>query len=220
MIKLRLWIHPITGLAVIIWVMISLYLSYTINAFILSLISLLLLTLSQKPEQTRKLIMLYAWVAIPPYILLTIIYGLLEATDITIRLLTITMTFTSTLQLIKPIELAYISSKLGLPAFTALSIPMVLKLADYLSHSVSETIVAMKGRGLNGRKLLLNLPIPLIIHSVNSSASLAESLVQKRFKKIYKLHGGPSIGFTDVIMISYIALNVVLMLTKLFYITK
>ncbi|MCX8186586.1 MAG: hypothetical protein N3G48_05710 [Sulfolobales archaeon] len=214
MSRLKIHIHPLVGIIAIAWVMFALYVNHIVSALILSSILFTYLILTLPSEQIRRLAVLYLWITIPPYVLLAIIYGPIEAVELILRLISITITFTSALQLIKPIELSYVTSKLGLPQLTALAIPMVIKLSDYMGYSISETVVAMRGRGLKGRKLLLNIPIPLVVHVINSSAHFAEALAQKRFDKVSTAYGKPKVGFTDAVVICYIILNAVFLVMK------
>jgi len=208
-------IHPLVGFLAITWVMIALYINSLVSALLLSLMLMSYLITSLPLESIRRLVILYLWVVLPPYVVLTIIYGPLDALDVVLRLFIIASTFTSVLQLMKPIELVYISARLGVPPLAALAIPMIIKLADYMSYSVGETLIALRGRGLSGRKLLTNLPIPLIVHVVMSSAQMAESIAQKQLKNLAKYAGKPAVRAVDVVIITYILANIVVVLIQI-----
>ncbi len=207
-------IHPVVSFTVIVWVMVALYINFLVSALALPIILTAYLIASLPLEQIRRLAIMYLWVTIPPYIVLTLIYGPIEAVDIVLRLFIIASTFTSVLRLIKPIELTYTVTRLGIPTLAALTIPMVMKLADYMSYSVGETLVALKGRGLRGRKLLINLPVPLIVHAVISSAQLAESLTQKQFKNVGVLAGKSVVRISDIIIVAYVLVSIAVLLIQ------
>ncbi|MEM1774655.1 MAG: hypothetical protein QXO93_06080, partial [Acidilobaceae archaeon] len=118
-------IHPLVGFLAIIWVMTALYIGSLLSALLLTLILLLYLISSQPLESTRRLTILYLWLVLPPLIVLTIVYGPIDALNITLRLFILASVFTSTLQLMKPTELIYISSRLGIPPLAALTIPII-----------------------------------------------------------------------------------------------
>ncbi|MEM1712799.1 MAG: hypothetical protein QXX39_04025, partial [Acidilobaceae archaeon] len=133
-------IHPLVGFLAIAWVMTALYTGSLLSALLLTLILLLYLISSQPLESTRRLTILYLWLVLPPLIVLTIVYGPIDALNITLRLFILASVFTSTLQLMKPTELIYISSRLGIPPLAALAIPIIIRLADYMNYTISETL--------------------------------------------------------------------------------
>ncbi len=209
-------IHPAVGFVAIAWVMVTLYVNFLVSGFLLSMILVAYLVSSLQLEQIRKLAMLYLWITIPPYVVLAALYGPVEALDVVLRLLTIALAFTSVLQLMKPTELTYVMAELGVPALATLTIPMIMKLADYMNYSIGETLAALRGKGLRGRKLLTNLPIPLVVHVMTSSAQLAESISQKQFKCLKWFASKPAVKWVDVAIITYIAVSVTVLLLRMF----
>ncbi|MEM0492331.1 MAG: hypothetical protein QXR02_06410 [Acidilobaceae archaeon] len=207
-------IHPLVGFLAIIWVMTTLYTGSLLSALLLTLILLLYLISSQPLESTRRLTILYLWLVLPPLIVLTIVYGPIDALNITLRLFILASVFTSTLQLMKPTELIYISSRLGIPPLAALTIPIIIRLADYMNYTISETLVALKGRGLSGRKLLTSLPIPLTAHIIISSAQMAEAIAQKQYKNHTKYTSKPTIKTIDILITTYIIANTIIILIQ------
>lgn len=204
--RLRVSIHPVTGFISVVWVLTSLYMGYVLSAFVLSLILTMLLVMSKGVKEVVNLLKLYAWLVIPPFIILTIMYTPLEALDMSIRLLTIALVFTNVLQLITPLELTYTLMRLRIPATASLAIPMVIRLSEYMGYIVNEALIALRGRGLGGRKLLMSLPIPLVVHTIKSSTQLAEALTQKTFRNINLVLGKPKVGLTDTLIYLYIVL--------------
>ena len=204
--KLRVSIHPVTGFLSIIWVLLSLYMGYVLSAFTLSLILTILLVVGRGFNEVVGLLKLYAWLVIPPFIILTIMYTLLEALDMIIRLLTIALAFTNVLQLITPLELTYTLMRLRIPPTATLAIPIVIRLSEYMSYVVNEALIALRGRGLRKRKLLMSLPIPLVVHTIKSSTQLAEALTQKTFRNTNLVLGKPKIGLVDIMIFVYVVL--------------
>ncbi|MEL9996980.1 MAG: hypothetical protein QXH99_00535 [Sulfolobales archaeon] len=204
--RLRVSIHPVTGFISVVWVLTSLYMGYVLSAFVLSLILTILLVMSKGVKEVVNLLKLYAWLVIPPFIILTIMYTPLEALDMSIRLLTIALVFTNILQLITPLELTYTLMRLRIPATASLAIPMVIRLSEYMGYIVNEALIALRGRGLRRRKLLMSLPIPLVVHTIKSSTQLAEALTQKTFRNVNLVLGKPKVGLTDTLIYLYIVL--------------
>jgi hypothetical protein len=204
--RLRVSIHPVTGFISVVWVLTSLYMGYVLSAFVLSLIPTILLVMSKGVKEVVNLLKLYTWLVIPPFIILTIIYTPLEALDMSIRLLTIALVFTNVLQLITPLELTYTLMRLRIPATASLAIPMVIRLSEYMGYIVNEALIALRGRGLRRRKLLMSLPIPLVVHTIKSSTQLAEALTQKTFRNVNLVLGKPKVGLTDTLIYLYIVL--------------
>jgi len=204
--RLRVSIHPVTGFISVVWVLTSLYMGYVLSAFVLSLILTILLVMSKGVKEVVNLLKLYAWLVIPPFIILTIMYTPLEALDMSIRLLTIALVFTNVLQLITPLELTYTLMRLRIPTTASLAIPMVIRLSEYMGYIVNETLIALRGRGLRRRKLLMSLPIPLVVHTIKSSTQLAEALTQKTFRNVNLVLGKPKVGLTDTLIYLYIVL--------------
>jgi len=204
--RLRVSIHPVTGFISVVWVLTSLYMGYVLSAFVLSLILTMLLVMSKGVKEVVNLLKLYAWLVIPPFIILTIMYTPLEALDMSIRLLTIALVFTNILQLITPLELTYTLMRLRIPTTASLAIPMVIRLSEYMGYIVNEALIALRGRGLRGRKLLMSLPIPLVVHTIKSSTQLAEALTQKTFRNVNLVLGKPKVGLTDTLIYLYIVL--------------
>jgi len=204
--RLRVSIHPVTGFISVVWVLTSLYMGYVLSAFVLSLIPTILLVMSKGVKEVVNLLKLYAWLVIPPFIILTIMYTPLEALDMSIRLLTIALVFTNVLQLITPLELTYTLMRLKIPTTASLAIPMVIRLSEYMGYIVNEALIALRGRGLRRRKLLMSLPIPLVVHTIKSSTQLAEALTQKTFRNINLVLGKPKVGLTDTLIYLYIVL--------------
>lgn len=204
--RLRVSIHPVTGFISVVWVLTSLYMGYVLSAFVLSLILTMLLVMSKGVKEVVNLLKLYAWLVIPPFIILTIMYTPLEALDMSIRLLTIALVFTNVLQLITPLELTYTLMRLRIPATASLAIPMVIRLSEYMGYIVNEALIALRGRGLRRRKLLMSLPIPLVVHTIKSSTQLAEALTQKTFRNVNLVLGKPKVGLTDTLIYLYIVL--------------
>jgi len=204
--RLRVSIHPVTGFISVVWVLTSLYMGYVLSAFVLSLILTILLVMSKGVKEVVNLLKLYTWLVIPPFIILTIMYTPLEALDMSIRLLTIALVFTNILQLITPLELTYTLMRLRIPATASLAIPMVIRLSEYMGYIVNEALIALRGRGLRRRKLLMSLPIPLVVHTIKSSTQLAEALTQKTFRNVNLVLGKPKVGLTDTLIYLYIVL--------------
>lgn len=204
--RLRVSIHPVTGFISVVWVLTSLYMGYVLSAFVLSLILTMLLVMSKGVKEVVNLLKLYTWLVIPPFIILTIMYTPLEALDMSIRLLTIALVFTNVLQLITPLELTYTLMRLRIPATASLAIPMVIRLSEYMGYIVNEALIALRGRGLRRRKLLMSLPIPLVVHTIKSSTQLAEALTQKTFRNVNLVLGKPKVGLTDTLIYLYIVL--------------
>lgn len=204
--RLRVSIHPVTGFISVVWVLTSLYMGYVLSAFVLSLILTILLVMSKGVKEVVNLLKLYTWLVIPPFIILTIMYTPLEALDMSIRLLTIALVFTNVLQLITPLELTYTLMRLRIPATASLAIPMVIRLSEYMGYIVNEALIALRGRGLRRRKLLMSLPIPLVVHTIKSSTQLAEALTQKTFRNVNLVLGKPKVGLTDTLIYLYIVL--------------
>jgi len=204
--RLRVSIHPVTGFISVVWVLTSLYMGYVLSAFVLSLILTILLVMSKGVKEVVNLLKLYTWLVIPPFIILTIMYTPLEALDMSIRLLTIALVFTNVLQLITPLELTYTLMRLRIPTTASLAIPMVIRLSEYMGHIVNEALIALRGRGLRRRKLLMSLPIPLVVHTIKSSTQLAEALTQKTFRNVNLVLGKPKVGLTDTLIYLYIVL--------------
>jgi hypothetical protein len=204
--RLRVSIHPVTGFISVVWVLTSLYMGYVLSTFVLSLMLTMLLVMSKGVKEVVNLLKLYAWLVIPPFIILTIMYTPLEALDMSIRLLTIALVFTNVLQLITPLELTYTLMRLRIPATASLAIPMVIRLSEYMGYIVNEALIALRGRGLRGRKLLMSLPIPLVVHTIKSSTQLAEALTQKTFRNVNLVLGKPKVGLTDTLIYLYIVL--------------
>ncbi len=204
--RLRVSIHPVTGFISVVWVLTSLYMGYVLSAFVLSLMLTMLLVMSKGVKEVVNLLKLYAWLVIPPFIILTIMYTPLEALDMSIRLLTIALVFTNVLQLITPLELTYTLMRLRIPATASLAIPMVIRLSEYMGYIVNEALIALRGRGLRRRKLLMSLPIPLVVHTIKSSTQLAEALTQKTFRNVNLVLGKPKVGLTDTLIYLYIVL--------------
>ena len=204
--RLRVSIHPVTGFISVVWVLTSLYMGYVLSAFVLSLILTMLLVMSKGVKEVVNLLKLYTWLVIPPFIILTIMYTPLEALDMSIRLLTIALVFTNILQLITPLELTYTLMRLRIPATASLAIPMVIRLSEYMGYIVNEALIALRGRGLRRRKLLMSLPIPLVVHTIKSSTQLAEALTQKTFRNVNLVLGKPKVGLTDTLIYLYIVL--------------
>lgn len=204
--RLRVSIHPVTGFISVVWVLTSLYMGYVLSAFVLSLILTILLVMSKGVKEVVNLLKLYAWLVIPPFIILTIMYTPLEALDMSIRLLTIALVFTNILQLITPLELTYTLMRLRIPTTASLAIPMVIRLSEYMGYIVNEALIALRGRGLRRRKLLMSLPIPLVVHTIKSSTQLAEALTQKTFRNVNLVLGKPKVGLTDTLIYLYIVL--------------
>lgn len=204
--RLRVSIHPVTGFISVVWVLTSLYMGYVLSAFVLSLILTMLLVMSKGVKEVMNLLKLYTWLVIPPFIILTIMYTPLEALDMSIRLLTIALVFTNVLQLITPLELTYTLMRLRIPATASLAIPMVIRLSEYMGYIVNEALIALRGRGLRRRKLLMSLPIPLVVHTIKSSTQLAEALTQKTFRNVNLVLGKPKVGLTDTLIYLYIVL--------------
>lgn len=204
--RLRVSIHPVTGFISVVWVLTSLYMGYVLSAFVLSLILTMLLVMSKGVKEVVNLLKLYTWLVIPPFIILTIMYTPLEALDMSIRLLTIALVFTNVLQLITPLELTYTLMRLRIPATASLAIPMVIRLSEYMGYIVNEALIALRGRGLRRRKLLMSLPLPLVVHTIKSSTQLAEALTQKTFRNVNLVLGKPKVGLTDTLIYLYIVL--------------
>jgi energy-coupling factor transporter transmembrane protein EcfT len=162
--------------------------------------------MSKGVKEVVNLLKLYAWLVIPPFIILTIMYTPLEALDMSIRLLTIALVFTNILQLITPLELTYTLMRLRIPTTASLAIPMVIRLSEYMGYIVNEALIALRGRGLRRRKLLMSLPIPLVVHTIKSSTQLAEALTQKTFRNVNLVLGKPKVGLTDTLIYLYIVL--------------
>ncbi|MDM7274711.1 MAG: hypothetical protein P3X22_001105 [Thermoprotei archaeon] len=188
-------LNPVMALALLLW-------SFTMIALGEPLWPLIIaVPLAAYSKLLFTLLPAYAWLSIPPLLVLLVLYGLEAALETTFRVVLVAFIFTASIGLVNPLDYAALASTLKLPPAAGLTIPLVFKLTLYMRYTVLEAIAALTGRGFKGLKLYTKLPIPLTIHVITSSTMLAEALHQK---KISKPPWKPKFTPLDVAVAAYI----------------
>lgn len=187
--------NPMTALALLVWGFTMIALGELLWPLIIAV------PLMAYSRLLPALLPAYAWLSIPPFLVLLALYGLEAALDTTFRVVLVALIFTASIGLVNPLDYAALASTLRLPPAAGLTIPLVFKLTLYMKYAVSEALAALTGRGFKGLKLYMKLPIPMTIHVITSSTMLAEALHQK---KLSKLPWKPKFGPLDAIIAAYI----------------
>jgi energy-coupling factor transporter transmembrane protein EcfT len=168
-------LHPATSLALVAYVTPVLYTDHWPLAAVVCLVS------SAYLGPLISLSRLYLALASSLLLVASLFYGPLEALVIASRVTLLAIAFSTAIASVDPSDLAYALSRLGAPPTAAFFPLMALRMADYLRYVLSETLAALAGRGIRGAfKVALRAPIPLVIHSFNASAYVAEALYFKK----------------------------------------
>ena len=198
-------LNPITSLLFLIW---AFYFIYEGELIFVSAASILLAIYI---KVTKRVVPLLLWLAAPTMILLSFLFGLYEAAYTTVKIVLIALAAIVAFTAPKPQHIAYIASKLGAPPIIGFSQLFVLRLIQILSEALVEAMNTAKGRGIRGRmRLIMLLPIPLLVHTINLSTYLAEALYIKYPNKMRTWTEKASLSIADVILVFCIVITLIL----------
>ena len=191
-------VHPLIGLLLVAWSIASLYLGFMTPVLLVGLV------LSIYSRTLHRLWILLLWITIPVILILSLYTSILNAVISGLKLLSLVIVATSTLSLLNPTELAYTLSRLGIPPSISYLIPFTFRMIGYLTMALDEARASLRGRGVKGGMgIILKLPIPLIIHSYNLSAYIAEALAFKAPNRSKTWVRRPTITPIDVVLAIY-----------------
>ncbi len=156
----------------------------------------------------KRIIPLLLWLGIPTFIILSLLFGIKESIDTTLRIVMIAFSAIIAFTSPKPYHVAYVANKLGIPPIIGFSQLYVLRLLQILNDALREAIYAAIGRGIRSRlKIITLLPIPLLVHTIDISVYLAEALYIKYPSKTRSWIEKAYIGKLDIVVFLYITIS-------------
>ncbi len=193
------YVNPLVSMVYLVW---SFYMIYSGMGFFVLVASI---AISIYLGIARKLTILLLWVALPSFLILFLLYGLWDAAVTTLRIATIALAATTAFASPKPQHTAYMLYKIGVPPLIAYSHLYVYRFLQLLSYALNEAIDAAHGRGVRSRfKILMLLPIPLLVYTINTSTYLAEALYIKYPRREKTWVDKPGFRLVDILLVLYI----------------
>ena len=202
-------LNPLVSLLYLSWSTILLYKGAYLEPLIASI------TLLSLSGLLHRLIPLYAWIIVPPFLVLLILYSPSEALETVAAIGVLAIVYSAGLSSIDLRALPWLVGRLGLNPLVGFLPLMVLRSLDYLSLAVGEAYNSLAGRGVRGRhRLLLALPAPLVVHVFNLSWYMAEALYFKKPGRATTYIYKPEFTLWDLILLAYIFLASISLLLR------
>lgn len=201
----KAYLNPITSLLLLVWSF------YMISVGKLVPVGLVCVFLALYFRIAKKILPLLLWLAIPTLIVLSVLFGYIDASYITIKIVLIALSAIIAFTSPKPQHVAYLTSKIGIPPIIGFSQLFVLRLIQVLKEALAEAMNAAIGRGIKSRiKIIMLMPIPLLVHTISLSMYLAEALYIKYPPKMRTWTDKARVSGKDISLLLYLALTFIL----------